>query len=448
MSESRKGSNNNNPVWLSGNFYEESRKKIETYSIIALFLLIGAIILISVSQRLPAGILIILAAALGIIIFRKTLVLFNEYTRSLDNHIVLNGKKDEVLNEFSHKIREPLNTLVIVSNMLIESEMNKEHKELMETLVASTNNMVTTVNELTRHSAGNLVNEHRKAINFNLMTAISSTIDLFSHREKSNLRFYLVKDHPGEFEFHGDPINIKQLFLHLFSTIENNVSENAADVSITVDKQKGTATESLISVIVEVDREIILIDEAGREQSFTARLISSNNGTYKQKANKGHSKLSILIPFTNIAAEPKPATTSSKIEELIRKEKIRKEMKDLSVLLVEDNIINQKVTILTLKSLVKSIDTATNGKEALDKFGTSNYDLILMDIQMPLMTGLMAAEKIRALESTTHSHIPIIAITANAMIGDKEKCIAAGIDDYISKPFQPSVLVEMIKKII
>jgi CheY-like chemotaxis protein len=71
-----------------------------------------------------------------------------------------------------------------------------------------------------------------------------------------------------------------------------------------------------------------------------------------------------------------------------------------------------------------------------------------MDIQMPLMTGLMAAEKIRALESTTHSHIPIIAITANAMIGDKEKCLAAGIDDYISKPFQPSALVEIIKRII
>ena len=130
------------------------------------------------------------------------------------------------------------------------------------------------------------------------------------------------------------------------------------------------------------------------------------------------------------------------------KEKTSKVMKDLKVLLVEDNIINQKITILTLKPLVKSIDTAENGKEALDKFGTSNYDLILMDIQMPLMSGLIAAEKIRALESTTHSHIPIIAITANAMIGDRERCISAGIDEYISKPFQPAALIELIKKTI
>ncbi|MBN2863799.1 MAG: response regulator, partial [Bacteroidales bacterium] len=86
--------------------------------------------------------------------------------------------------------------------------------------------------------------------------------------------------------------------------------------------------------------------------------------------------------------------------------------------------------------------------EALDKFGTSDYDIILMDIQMPVMSGLTAAEKIRALESSTNTHIPIIAITANAMLGDREKCISAGIDDYISKPFQPSLLIEKIRKFI
>ena len=136
------------------------------------------------------------------------------------------------------------------------------------------------------------------------------------------------------------------------------------------------------------------------------------------------------------------------MEELIQKEKTHKEVKDLRILLVEDNLINKKITLLTLSPLVKSIDTASNGKEALDMFGTSNYDLVLMDIQMPVMSGLIAAEKIRALESTTNSHVPIIAITANAMLGDKEKCLSAGIDDYISKPFQPAALLEKIKKII
>ena len=130
------------------------------------------------------------------------------------------------------------------------------------------------------------------------------------------------------------------------------------------------------------------------------------------------------------------------------KKKTRKELKDVNILLVEDNSINQKITLLTLKPLVNNIDTATNGKEALDKFGTSNYDLILMDILMPVMSGLVAAEKIRALEGTTNAHVPIIAITANAMLGDKERCLSAGMDDYISKPFQPSALIEKIKMYI
>jgi CheY-like chemotaxis protein len=136
---------------------------------------------------------------------------------------------------------------------------------------------------------------------------------------------------------------------------------------------------------------------------------------------------------------------SPKIVELRREEK-KKDMHELNVLLVEDNVINQKITFLTLKPLVKNIDTASNGKEALDKIARTDYDLILMDIQMPVMNGLVASEKIRELEKSTYSHTPIIAITANAMLGDKEKCLAVGIDEYISKPFQPAALIEIIKK--
>jgi CheY-like chemotaxis protein len=181
---------------------------------------------------------------------------------------------------------------------------------------------------------------------------------------------------------------------------------------------------------------------------LSASLISSSKGTFSQEVGNNYTVLNILLPFTSHVSEPKQKTASQKIEELIQKDKIHKELKDIKILLVEDNLINQKITLLTLHPLVSSIDTASNGKEALDKFGTANYDLILMDIQMPVMNGLVASEKIRSLESTTNSHVPIIAITANAMIGDKEKCLSAGIDDYISKPFQPAALIDKIKKII
>ncbi|MFW5721438.1 MAG: response regulator, partial [Bacteroidota bacterium] len=117
-----------------------------------------------------------------------------------------------------------------------------------------------------------------------------------------------------------------------------------------------------------------------------------------------------------------------------------------NVLLVEDNLINQKIVLLSLKKAVKNVDVANNGKEALDKFGSVKYDLILMDIQMPIMNGIVTTKKIRNIEKSTNTHTPIIAITANALLGDKEECLAAGMDDYISKPFQIDTLIKKIEK--
>jgi CheY-like chemotaxis protein len=124
------------------------------------------------------------------------------------------------------------------------------------------------------------------------------------------------------------------------------------------------------------------------------------------------------------------------------------EIGEASILLVEDNLINQKIVLLSLEKLVRNIDIASNGKEALDKFGTANYDLILMDIQMPVMDGFLATKKIREIEASTNSFTPIIAITANAMSGDREACLAVGMDDYISKPFQIDILVEKMKTLL
>ncbi len=430
----------------SEEFFDRSRKFVETYPIIGLFCLIAAILLLTFDQKLLSGCMIIAAACIGIIVVRKSVSLNNKTKESLIVSSSLNERKDDVIKDFSHKIREPLNNLVIIVDMLMESGLQKKQKELLETFIASTNNMVTTVNELTMQSAGNLSFEHRKAIRFNLISTIQNTIELYSLKDKANIDFILNKKELSDFECFGDPIIIKQIFLDLFNTIENDVSDRAIKVTIDINKAKVTGSESIIALRIQTDKNVVLIDDNVPEQSQAARLISSAKGSFTQEFGANYTVLTILFPFTNPVFVPKQKTAFTKIEELIQKDKTHKEMKDLRLLLVEDNIINQKITLLTLKPLVCSIDTASNGKEALDKFGTNNFDLILMDIQMPVMSGLVAAEKIRALESTTNSHIPIVAITANAMIGDKEKCLSAGIDDYISKPFQPSALIDIIKR--
>ena len=117
----------------------------------------------------------------------------------------------------------------------------------------------------------------------------------------------------------------------------------------------------------------------------------------------------------------------------------------LRVLLVEDNIINQKVAVHTIKKNGHKIDIAHDGIEAIDKFNTNKYDLILMDIQMPNMNGYEATKAIRKIEQDKQiAPIKIIAMTANALKGEKEKCIEIGMNDYLSKPFKQEMLIKFL----
>ena len=157
--------------------------------------------------------------------------------------------------------------------------------------------------------------------------------------------------------------------------------------------------------------------------------------------------MEFMIKFQKVPAE-QVVQSETKIIPPINIEQRKIDLKDANLLLVEDNLINQKIVVLSLKNLVNNIDIANNGKEALDKFGSIKYDIILMDIQMPIMDGITATKKIREVETNTHSHTPIIAITANALSGDKEICLAAGMNDYISKPFQIDILVQKMRDLL
>jgi CheY-like chemotaxis protein len=446
--ETRTGKNDDSYNQSAEFIFDMQRKRIETYSLATLASMTAAVILIIFDLRLLAGCIIIIGACLGVIVVKMTSSLLKKGQESFKDISISSEKKDDVITDFSHKIREPLNNLVIIGDLLMGAGLQKKQKELLETFIASTNNMVTTVNELTMQSAGNISYEARKNIRFNLLSTIQNTIELYSLKDKTSIDFILNKKEIYEYDFVGDPIILKQIFLDIFNTIENQDSDRPTKVTITLKKRKGTGNNSLVDLRIQTDRVIVLIDNKGLPGNLASKMISSSNGYFNQEFGSNNTVLNITLPFVSSVSEPVQQIASPKIEELKQREKTRKELKDINILLVEDNTINQKITLLTLKPLVNNIDTATNGKEALDKFGTSNYDLILMDIQMPVMSGLMAAEKIRSLETSTNSHIPIIAITANALLGDKERCLSSGMDDYISKPFQPSALIDKINKFL
>ena len=154
----------------------------------------------------------------------------------------------------------------------------------------------------------------------------------------------------------------------------------------------------------------------------------------KSKEGKG-SLFSFAIPLRTEMPEEKPFD-ESKIIELL---------KEFRILMVEDNLINQKISKITLEKSGCKLDVANNGKEGLEKYIQNPYDLILMDIQMPVMDGLETTRQIRKFEKEQgERHAFIVALTANAMESDRKKAMAVGMDGFIAKPFNPKELFKIL----
>lgn len=123
------------------------------------------------------------------------------------------------------------------------------------------------------------------------------------------------------------------------------------------------------------------------------------------------------------------------------------ERRSLKVLLAEDNVTNQKLAVAILEKQGHAVDVVNDGQQAIDAHAKGGYDIVLMDMQMPEVDGLEATTAIRSFEKTSGRRIPIIALTANAMIGDRERCLHAGMDDYLSKPLRSGDLLSMMERL-
>jgi len=429
------------------NPFDRKKNQLGTFAIVALACLILALLFLTFNLRLLSGVLIIASASLVILITRKTDRLLKSSAESPKEISQVAENREDVIAEFSHKIREPLNNLVLLADLLMESGLQKKQKDLLETFVASTNNMVTTVNELTMQSAVTLMHTPGKNIRYNILSTVQNTIDLYNLKAKSSLDIVFNRKDYDEYECAGDPIILKQIFLDIFNTIEDQGSEATTRVNISTRKEKETEGGRIIGFRIQTDRNNVLISQETGAGKLASRLIVMSRGYYSQEPGENCSILNISIPFAYYDGGVKSSFQGiSSTAGAFQKPSIN--ISECRILLVEDNLINQKITLLTLKPLVKNIDIASNGREAIQKIMESKYDLILLDIQMPVMDGLITAEKIREMEQGSDSHIPIIAITADAMIGDRERCLSAGIDEYISKPYQPAQLISAIKEML
>jgi CheY-like chemotaxis protein/signal transduction histidine kinase len=403
----------------------------------------------------------------------KVKILRNLEKQVLDHKSALKLKEDFIAN-LSHQIRTPLNNIMVVANILENISSDEKQKDMIDTIHASTNNLVNVVNSMVEISNVDIKERGSINITFNLHTTINSTIKLFSTQNSSQTTFALKIDDSMPQNLIGDPVRIKQIFLNLIESILKNKSSSKTNVTIKVTKSK--ETDDTIEFFVELSsnkpihlplnegHNLFVTNESSLtsastqmyidllELSITQKLIESNGGKLSITLTADNASFSFPYSLNKLISkeDTKSVDLNDKITPSDHDLQLSSsvELENSNVLLVEDNLINQKIVVLSLKKLVKTIEIANNGKEALDKFGTSRYDIILMDIQMPIMNGIVATKKIREIEASSNSHTPIIAITANALLGDKEECLAAGMDDYISKPFQIEVLIQKMKNLL
>jgi len=387
---------------------------------------------------------------------RSNRQLVKNLKESRDQYETRMFQRDDFISKLSHNLRTSLGNITLINHLVHDSRLSSQQKELMETLKASTNNLIEDVNNLLEIATPGIVDFKKSIISFDLTRVLDEAIRILrtdpSFREKVNveradsIRHYLI----------GDPSLLRSLVVNLIKGL--GIYKNSrAPVSLVIENLRETPStvrlEFSFTVESDLGEDLVIYMNALKRGDGPANsnlataynLLTESESGISAIDTVHHATLTFFQDFTKdptrIVMEPSTGEEEAQVKKPVA-------MKDARILLVEDNEINQKIVLLSLNKKVKQIDVAANGLEAVEMFGLNQYDLILMDIQMPVMDGMAATKKIREIESRGESHVPIIAITAYALTGDRDSCLAAGADEYISKPFQAEELIKKMKELL
>jgi CheY-like chemotaxis protein/signal transduction histidine kinase len=366
-------------------------------------------------------------------------------------------RKDEFISKLSHKLRTSLSNIALINSLVHDERLSSDQKELMETLKASTNHLIDDVNAIVEIASPGIIDYKRSIISFDLDAELEKVLSILKSGEPFGGEISIHRDNELDHFLIGDPSLLRSLTVNVVKGLERYRVENTPlDLHIGVLRETPSQLRLIFTFGIESVKSNALIAQIKALRQGDAQhgsslaiahnlLVDSESELKVERTGKG-ARLSFFQDFTKDPTKlvMKPETMA--VDQLFLKPGTN--LKDARILLAEDNIINQKIVLLSLQKVVREIDVATNGKEALELFGVKQYDLILMDIMMPVMDGIVATKKIREIESTGERHIPIIAVTANALAGDRENCLAAGVDDYIAKPFTAELLINKMRNLL
>jgi signal transduction histidine kinase/ActR/RegA family two-component response regulator len=364
--------------------------------------------------------------------------------------------KSEFLANMSHEIRTPLNAILGFIDLLKEKETDEEKLKYIATVQNSSTTLLGIINDILDFSKIESGNLNIEKVDFNVEEEFKTLVELFRAKasEKSvNLTLNMDDNMPAA--LHSDPLRIKQVIANLLSNALKFTPRNGR-VELNIGYKNGqllvSVKDSGIGVAKDKQKHIFkAFSQAessttrkyggtGLGLSISSRLISMLGGKLQLESEEGKGSTFSFAIDVEIGKY-------KKVEKNVNLDLL--DINNKKILLVEDNKANQMFMSLILKKFKLKFDIANDGLEAIEAFENSQYDLILMDENMPNLNGIEATKRILEIEKEKNLlHTPIIALTANALKGDREKFLEAGMDEYLTKPINKEKLAQTFKEFL